>query len=204
MIRLFCQRRNLYDIRRKNKRFKKKTNISQEELADKVGVSRQTITKWESDAGLPDIENLKAIATLFNISIDELLDYKKKLLGEVILEEKYSLEGIKKEGKARTKEETIVMKKFAKATSIYTLQKKKQWNWKKNLFWFLVEASYSPELEDFIENGIYSLFFVDEKDKQYIVTMKKGIMKVVQLKILFNSNKIIDNGYVYKKLYKLK
>lgn len=96
------------------------------------------------------------------------------------------------------------MKKFAKATSIYTLQKKKQWNWKKNLFWFLVEASYSPELEDFIENGIYSLFFVDEKDKQYIVTMKKGIMKVVQLKILFNSNKIIDNGYVYKKLYKLK
>lgn len=41
---------------------------------------------------------LKAIATLFNISIDELLDYKKETLGDIVLEKKYSLEGIKKEG----------------------------------------------------------------------------------------------------------
>ena len=85
----------------KIKDLRKKSNISQEELAEKVGVSRQSVTKWESDAGLPDIDNLKALATLFNISIDEFLDYKKEILGEVVLEEKYSLSGIKKEGKAR-------------------------------------------------------------------------------------------------------
>ena len=111
----------------KIKRLRKETGISQEELADKVGVSRQTITKWESNLGLPDIENLKSLAVLFNISTDELLDHKKEMLGEVILEESYSIEGIKKEGKARSKEETIIIKRFSKASSIYALQKKKKW-----------------------------------------------------------------------------
>ncbi len=120
----------------KIKDLRKKTNISQEQLAEKLGVSRQAVTKWERDLGLPDIENLKAIATLFNISIDELLDYKKQTLGDVVFEEKYSLEGIKKEGKARTKEETVIIKRFANSISIYTLLKKKKWNWKKNIFWF--------------------------------------------------------------------
>ena len=49
---------------------RKEKNLTQEELAEKIGVSRQVVTKWESDIGLPDIENLKAIATLFNISIE--------------------------------------------------------------------------------------------------------------------------------------
>jgi transcriptional regulator with XRE-family HTH domain len=188
----------------KLKELRKETNISQEELAEKVGVSRQAVAKWERDNGLPDTENLKSIATLFNISIDELLDYKKELLDSVVLEEEYSLEGIKKEGKARTKEEALMIKKFNKALSIYALQQKKKWNWKKNLFWFIVEPLYSPELEDIVDNGIYYLFLVEEKDKQYLVTMKKGKMKVIQLKTLFKSNKLVINDYIYKKMYQVK
>ena len=94
--------------------------------------------------------------------------------------------------------------RFPKATSIYSLLKKKKWSWKKDLFWFLIEPSYSPELEDVIENGLYSLFLVEEKDKQYLVTMKKGNMKIIQLKTLFNDKKLIADGYVYKKHYKVK
>lgn len=110
----------------KIKYLRRKYNISQEKLAFEIGVSRQSVTKWESDAGLPDIDNLKALATLFNISIDELLDYKKEILGEIVLEEKYSLSGIKKEGKARCKEEAYIFNKFPKATSIYSLLRKKK------------------------------------------------------------------------------
>lgn len=47
--------------------------MSQEQLAEKLGVSRQAVTKWETDAGIPDIENLMAVSALFSISIDELL-----------------------------------------------------------------------------------------------------------------------------------
>ena len=56
---------------------RKQAGISQEQLAEKLGVSRQAVTKWETDAGIPDIQNLIAISTLFDISIDEMLSNKK-------------------------------------------------------------------------------------------------------------------------------
>lgn len=61
----------------KLKSIRKQAGMSQEQLAEKLGVSRQAITKWETDAGIPDIQNLMAISTLFDISIDELLSNKK-------------------------------------------------------------------------------------------------------------------------------
>lgn len=57
----------------KLKTLRKKAGLSQEQLAEKLNVSRQAITKWETDAGIPDIENLKSISALFSVSIDELL-----------------------------------------------------------------------------------------------------------------------------------
>lgn len=46
-------------------------------MAEKIGVSRQAITKWENGTGTPDIANLMAIADLFQISVDELLSNEK-------------------------------------------------------------------------------------------------------------------------------
>ena len=52
---------------------RRQAGMSQEKLAEKLGVSRQAITKWETGTGMPDIENIMAISALFGISIDELL-----------------------------------------------------------------------------------------------------------------------------------
>ena len=57
----------------KLKSLRKQASMSQEQLAEKLGVSRQAVTKWETDTGIPDIENIKSISSLFDISIDELL-----------------------------------------------------------------------------------------------------------------------------------
>ena len=57
----------------KLKTIRKQSGLSQERLAEKLGVSRQAVTKWETDTGIPDIENIMAISALFRISIDELL-----------------------------------------------------------------------------------------------------------------------------------
>lgn len=46
---------------------------SQEQMAEKLAVSRQAVTKWETGAGTPDIENLKSIAQLFGVTTDELV-----------------------------------------------------------------------------------------------------------------------------------
>ncbi len=61
----------------KIKMLRKNNNLTQEELAEKLNVSRQAITKWESGEGIPDIDNLKEISTLFNITIDELVKENK-------------------------------------------------------------------------------------------------------------------------------
>lgn len=50
-------------------------NISQEELAEKVGISRQTLSKYETGESLPDIEKTKAIADVFGVSLDDLVNY---------------------------------------------------------------------------------------------------------------------------------
>lgn len=55
----------LLDLRKAN-------NMSQQELADKLGVKRQTISQWELEKTYPDIKTAKKIASLFDISIDEL------------------------------------------------------------------------------------------------------------------------------------
>lgn len=61
----------------KLKTIRKQAGMSQEQLAEKLGVSRQAVTKWETDAGIPDIENIMAVSALFDISIDELLSNEK-------------------------------------------------------------------------------------------------------------------------------
>lgn len=57
----------------KLKSIRKQVRMSQELLAEKIGVSRQAVTKWETGAGIPDIDNMVSISNLFNISIDELI-----------------------------------------------------------------------------------------------------------------------------------
>ncbi len=53
---------------------RKKSGLSQEEVANKLGVSRQTISNWELDETIPDIYQTKKLAILFKISIDDLID----------------------------------------------------------------------------------------------------------------------------------
>lgn len=53
-------------------------NMSQEELADKLGVTRQTVSKYETGESLPDIEKCAAIAAVFGVTIDDLINYSKE------------------------------------------------------------------------------------------------------------------------------
>lgn len=60
----------------KIKKLRKDNNMTQEDLAEKLNVSRQTISKWETNVVIPDADNIVSICKLFNITTDELLDYK--------------------------------------------------------------------------------------------------------------------------------
>ena len=78
----------------------KQAKLSQEMMAEKIGVSRQAITKWETGLGVPDIENLVAIADLFKLSLDELMgrDIEHETLAKDYLYEsvtEYDIDGKK-------------------------------------------------------------------------------------------------------------
>lgn len=62
---------NLFNLRRQN-------SFSQEEVADKCGVSRQAIAKWENDESHPTIEKLILLADLYDVSLDELVGRNEK------------------------------------------------------------------------------------------------------------------------------
>ena len=60
------------------KRYRQMQGLSQEELAEKINVSRQAITKWENDNGIPDIDNLIALSKIMGITLDELVMGEKE------------------------------------------------------------------------------------------------------------------------------
>ena len=62
---------NLISLRKLN-------NLSQEELADRLNISRQTLSKYETGESLPDIEKCKSIADIFGVSLDDLVNYESE------------------------------------------------------------------------------------------------------------------------------
>ncbi|MCC0670021.1 helix-turn-helix protein [Clostridioides difficile] len=60
------------------KRLRKERNLSQEQLAEMLNVSRQAISKWESNKTYPDIENLILLRNLFNVTLDDLIVNENK------------------------------------------------------------------------------------------------------------------------------
>ena len=66
--------------------YRKLKGLSQEQLAEKLNVSRQAITKWETGKGIPDVANLIAISDEFGLSLDELIKgdvaVKKKIISD--------------------------------------------------------------------------------------------------------------------------
>jgi transcriptional regulator with XRE-family HTH domain len=68
----------------KLKKSRNEAGLSQEKLAELIMVSRSAVAKWETDKGMPDINNLKLIAQALNISIDYLLDNENSLDMSVI------------------------------------------------------------------------------------------------------------------------
>lgn len=57
---------------------RKMHGYSQEELAEKIGVSRQTLSKYEVGESLPDIEKCRLLANALDVSIDDLVNYNKE------------------------------------------------------------------------------------------------------------------------------
>ena len=57
---------------------RKMRQMTQEDLAEKVGVTRQSVAKWESGESIPDLNKCKALAEVFGVSLDDLANYESE------------------------------------------------------------------------------------------------------------------------------
>ncbi len=89
-----------------------KAGLSQEELAQRLSVSRSAVAKWETDKGMPDVANLKAVAKLLDVSVDHLLD-DENILDLSVIREPVDLKGAKGLIKKAKAKDALVKEKFS-------------------------------------------------------------------------------------------
>ena len=191
----------------KIKETRKQCGLSQEQLAEKMAVSRSAVAKWEANNGLPDVDNLKALVQLLNVSVDYLLD-DGEVIDEVAMREPYNLsdygKGIKKKKKDR-----VIREKFPDAEIHTLLGKLKLTKSEKvidNLLGFFTDAPFgTPELINSFKNMDKEFYLVEKDVKQFLVTITDEFVETHQLAKRITAEKFeIGNWKFTKCAYEVK
>ena len=73
------------------KYFRRRDQLSQEDLANKLYVSRQTISNWENDKSYPDVHNLLMLSSLFDVSLDALVKGDVEIMEQKLRKARFNL-----------------------------------------------------------------------------------------------------------------
>ena len=191
----------------KIKEARKQSGLSQEQLAEKIRVSRSAVAKWERDKGLPDVDNLKALSQLLNVSVDYLLD-DEKILDEYVMSEFYTLSNYGK-GSKKKKKDRVIREKFPNGEIYTLLGKLKLTKGEKiidNLLGFFTDAPFgTPDLINSLKNIDKEFYLVINDGKQFIVTVTDEIIETRKLSKPITTDKFeVGNWKFTKCTYKVK
>ncbi len=180
----------------KLKEARKNAGLSQEQFAEKMSVSRSAVAKWETDKGMPDVNNLKVMAQLLDVSVDYLLDEDEKLSFNEI-KEPINLDEFEKSGKCRDKKDAACYAKYADADSIYPLIRNKKMSKSEWIADFLV-APGIIQGADYL-NDASTYYLVEKSGKQILVKVTVDFMSSSELSIKVNPKKFEFGKYIFKK-----
>ena len=191
----------------KIKEARKGSGLSQEQLAEKMSVSRSAIAKWETDKGLPDVENLKVLSALLNVSIDYLLD-DGKMIEEYVTREPYTISDYGK-GSKKKKKDRVICEKFPDAEIHTLLGKQKLTKSEKvidNLLGFFTDAPFgTPDLINSMKNIDKEFYLVETAGKQLFVTVTDEFIETRALAKRITEEKFeIGNWKFTKCVYRVK
>ena len=176
----------------KLKEARKQTGLSQEQLSEKLGVSRSAVAKWETDNGIPDVDNLKVLSKLLNVSIDYLLD-DGETIDELVMREPYNLSEYGKGSKGKRKDRTV-RDKFPDAEISILLGEQKLTKGEKvidNTLGFLFESPFGiPVLINSVKNMDKQFYLVEKDGKQFFVTVTDEFIETRRLAKQMNGKKI--------------
>lgn len=145
---------------------RRKCGFSQEQLAEKMSVSRSAIAKWETDKGLPDVGNLKMLARLLNASVDQLLD-EADATDTAVIRENYNLAAYGY-GCGRVKKDRVVREKYPDAT-IYPLLGRQEPEKLEPPSDHTPDCRTSPI--DRLKQTDKSFYLIEKENRQFLVTV---------------------------------
>ena len=180
-------------IGEKIKTARTENGLTQEELAGKMMVSRQAITKWEADKGIPDVSNLKLLAQLLNVSVDYLLDDGGKIDINVIRE----AIDLSKYGKVLIKKklaDKLMLDKYPAAEIRTLLPQKKKDKVDKGLDFiidFFTPLCGFSDLQNSLKLLGTEYYLVSEENRQFFVAVnyKEGYMESRRITEFHNSKR---------------
>lgn len=177
---------------------RQKAGLSQEQLSEKLHLSRSAVAKWETNKGMPDIENLKAASQLLGVSIDYLLD-DGEMLSFSSFKEAIDLGDYEKGGKCRSRQDAAAKAKFPQAVQIYPLiRKKKLSKFEKLLEWTAMPGFGSFEAADQL-NDVCSYYLAETDSKQFFVTVSKDFIEYSELSKKVEGKKFEVGNNVFSK-----
>ena len=158
----------------KLKRIRSKFGLSQEQLAEIMNVSRQAITKWENDNGLPDVSNLKELSKVFGLTVDYLLDDNN---GLPALSMKKELDKNKYKNKMTMYNE-VLKEYYSELYEIYVLSRSK----KLSFIELVLDTFIAPEIGPIStadELGDLSPYYLVKKDDlKLLVNIKNYVLEI--------------------------
>ena len=185
----------------KLKEARKQAGLSQEQLSEKLGVSRSAIAKWEADNGIPDVDNLKALSKLLSVSIDYLLDDGESF-DELIMREAYNLAEYGKGSKVKRKDRAV-REKFPDAKIHTLIGEQKLTKGEKvidNALGFLTDAPFGiPGLINSVKNIDKQFYLVEKDGKQFFVTVTDEFVETRQFAKRLDGRKIEIGNWKFTK-----
>ena len=167
----------------KLKEARRQAGLSQEQLSEKLGVSRSAVAKWETDNGIPDVENLKGISRLLNVSLDYLLD-DGETMDELVMREPYNLSDYGK-GLKKARKDRVIHEKFPDAEIHTLLAEQKLTKSEKvvdNAIGILTSAPFGiPQLIHSLKNLDKEFYLVEKDGRQFLVIVTDEFIETRQL-----------------------
>lgn len=173
---------------------RRKCGLSQEQLAEKLSVSRSAIAKWETDKGLPDVGNLKVLARLLSVSVDKLLDESEETDGSVI-REPYNLMA-HGPGCKKVKKDRAVKAKFPHA-KIYTLLGRQELTDLVPLAGNVMDCHITTE--NMIKDVNKSFYLIEKEGRQFFVTLTDTFIETRPLEQTLENNSFSIDGWKFIK-----
>ena len=173
---------------------RRKCGLSQEQLADKMSVSRSAIAKWETDKGLPDVGNLKLLARPLSISLDRLLDDAEEV-DESVIREKYNLIAYGP-GCKKVKKDRVVRERFPNA-KIYTLLGRQQLTELRRFADNVTDCHTT--VDELIKDVNKSFYLIEIDGRQLFVTLTDSFIETRPLEQPIENNSFSIDGWNFIK-----